>query len=164
MAVEYIKTKITHLRLADPVLRLGPSPLPPLGVQLSSTHPDIWLVVLSCVAARYIWLVLTQSVTQSQSLSVWAQYKQLGLRSLCWAGPARHWTSTTALHHYTTDYTNTYLYSPGCGLGSAFLFTFYTVGLPQITNNIEELRAGTNYQYQLEWLNDYFIFYNLFVS
>ena len=47
MAVKYIKTKITHIRLADPVLRLRAIPLPPLSVQLSSTHVDVCSAVSS---------------------------------------------------------------------------------------------------------------------
>ena len=38
MAVKYIKTKITHIRLADPELRLLPIPLPPLTLQVARTH------------------------------------------------------------------------------------------------------------------------------
>ena len=111
MAVKYIKTKITHIRLADPVLRLLPVPLSPLSVQVASTHDDVWLGLVLVCSAVYFAAVLTQcySLTHSVSPSL-SQYKQLALisLSLSWPGP----TSTT--------------YSAGSvlRLGSAFLFTF----------------------------------------
>ena len=78
MAVKYIKTKITHIRLADPELRLLPIPLPPLTLQVARTH-DVaggGVTVLDCV-----YLAAVDSVTNSVSLSL-SQYKQLALISL----------------------------------------------------------------------------------
>ena len=57
MAVKYIKTKITHIRLADPVLRLLPVPLSPLSVQVASTHDDVWLVLVLVTVLLYILLL-----------------------------------------------------------------------------------------------------------
>ena len=57
MAVKYIKTKITHIRLADPVLRLLPVPLSPLSVQVASTHDDVWLGLVLVTVLLYILLL-----------------------------------------------------------------------------------------------------------
>ena len=67
MAVEYIKTKITHIRSADPVQRLLAIPLPPLGVQVCSTHADACPVYLA--AAVVLPLSLSQ-LSNSVSLSL----------------------------------------------------------------------------------------------
>ena len=108
MAVKYIKTKITHIRLADPELRLLPIPLPPLTLQVARTH-DVaggGVTGLDCV-----YLAAVDSVTNSVSLSL-SQYKQLALISLSLsADPAR-------------PAPRTLLAGCGCRLGSAFLFTF----------------------------------------
>ena len=75
MAVKYIKTKVTHLGLADPVVGLLGGPVPPLGVQLSPSHP-----ALLCVVRR----VLTQSLAVQT------------------AGDLSRWPNTTTAQHRLT--------------------------------------------------------------
>ena len=99
MAVKYIKTKITHIRLADPELRLLPIPLPPLTLQVARTHDVAGGGVTGLDWTVYIWLLSTQSLTQSVSVSVstnsWLSSLSLSLLTrpaqlpvLCWLAAA----------------------------------------------------------------------------
>ena len=93
MAVKYIKTKITHIRSADPVLRLLAIPLPPLGVQVCCTHAGVCSVYLPAVVLPHS--ELSNSVSLSLSSSVQTAGSDL---SLC--GPARLWCPLSTQHHH----------------------------------------------------------------
>ena len=176
MAVKYIKTKITHIRLADPVLRLLSVPLSPLSVQVGSTHDGVWLGLVLVSSAVYFAAVLTQcyslthSVSPSPSLS---QYKQLALISLslvtrpdhhhvlCW--PSQYSGSARLSYLLLTVEASSGSCSSSSSIYITFIYSITRDGVPSSRLYTEMCSIFQNDQFPII-SNTYKLPYYLFVS